>query len=101
MPIFKLTIEKTYYEQGFFNMPVAFDRFVREDEGPIDLILGSAQVVQGEVNRSANRNGTARIMGGAGLKKWFQDHFRVRDVVDVDLSSLDSIRFQLIEDPER
>ena len=28
MPLFRLTLEKTYYRQGFFNVTVEFDRFI-------------------------------------------------------------------------
>jgi hypothetical protein len=41
MPLFRLTLEKTYYRQGFFNVTVDFDRFIRPTEGPVELILGT------------------------------------------------------------
>ena len=91
--VFRLTLEKTYYRQGFFNVPVAFDQFVRATEGPVDLILGpSGTRIQGKVDRSANRNGTARVMGRSTLRDWFQANHAVGDIIDVDLSLMDSIR---------
>ena len=39
MPIFYLTIQPTFYERGFFNVTVDFDRFVRREEGPVTLTL--------------------------------------------------------------
>ncbi len=92
MPVFKLTLEKTYYRQGFFNITVDFDRFVRPTEGPVELVLGkSGSRIEGKINRSANLNGTARIMGGSNLRDWFQANHTLGDVVDVDLSSMHSI----------
>src|SRR5204863_4882544 len=62
-------------------------------EGPVELLLGKSGLkVEGKVNRSANQNGTARIMGGAKLRDWFQANFEPGDSIDVDLGSLDSIR---------
>lgn len=92
MPLFKLILQKTYYRQGFFNVTVDFDRFVRSTEGPVGLVLGkSRDKIEGKINRSANRNGTARIMGGAKLRDWFCDTHKLGDVVDIDLSSFDPI----------
>ena len=93
MPLFRLTFEKTYYRQGFFNVTVDFDRFIRPTEGPVELVLGTSGLeVEGKVNRRANQNGSARIMGGSKLRDWFQAHYSPGDVIDVDLSSFDSIR---------
>lgn len=95
MPVYPLTLPATYRDQGFFNVTVEFDRYVRQDEGPIELVLvvrGVEQRVEARVNRTAQTNGTARIMGGAELRRWFQEHYRVGDLVDVDIRSPDCIR---------
>jgi hypothetical protein len=66
VPLFRLTLDKTYYRQGFFNVTVDFDRFIRSTEGPVELILGTSGLkIQGKVNRSAKLNKTSRIMGGS------------------------------------
>ena len=79
-----LTLHKTYYNQGFWNVPVDLDRYVRKDEGPITLLLGKyRQEIQAHVNRSANQNGTARIMGKSALRDWFQQNYAVMDDVPV------------------
>lgn len=88
MPIFSLTLHRTYYNQGFFNVTVDFDRFVRPQEGPIVLRLGlRGPETQGIVDRRANRNGTPRIIGGAKLRDWFQKNYKLMEIVAVDLSS--------------
>ncbi len=94
MAIFSLTLQQTYYAQGFFNVTVDYDRYIRSREGPIHLILGAEgeQTIEGRVDRHANQNGTARIHGGLRLRDWFQTNFRVMDLVDVDLSSPDLIQ---------
>jgi len=93
MPIFGLTLEKTYYNKGFFNVTVDFDRFIRPTEGPIQLELGDSGItIMGRIDRRANTNGTARIMAGARLRDWFYSQYNIGDVVDVDLSSFDLIK---------
>ncbi len=92
MPIFKLTLHPTYYNKGFFNVTVDFDRFVRSKEGKVVLRLGvRGTEIQGVINRKANRNGTPRIIGGAKLRDWFQKSFESMDIVTVDLSTRDII----------
>ena len=92
MAHFPLKLHKTYYEQGFFNVTVAFDGYVRDEEGPITLLLGAGVVIEGRINRRANQNATARIHGGVQLRDWFQQNFACGDVVNVDLSSTEQIR---------
>ena len=65
-PIFYRTLEKVYYEQGFFNVIREFDHHVRLDEGPITLVLRGLGAIDAYVDRSANGNGTARIRNASG-----------------------------------
>jgi hypothetical protein len=92
MSIYHLTLHKAYFTQGFFNVPVDHDRFVRSKEGPVEIHLG-ADSFDAKVNRTANRNGTARIMGGVPLRDWFQSEFSIRETVQVEF--LDDQRIRL------
>jgi hypothetical protein len=88
MPILSLTLHHTYYNKGFFNVPVDFDRFVRSQEGPVLLRLGlGGTEIEGTINRRANRNGTPRIMGRTKLRDWFQKNYEPLETVPIDLSS--------------
>ena len=92
MAVYKLTLQKTYYDKGFFNIGVGYDRYVRRTNGPVDLLLGrEGEQIQGKVSRDANQNGTPRIFGGAALSRWFKANFQPMDVVAVDLSDRDCI----------
>ena len=87
-PIFHLKLGRAYYNQGFFNVTVAFDKFVRPDEGPVTLSLDGYGGIDAKVNRSANPNGTARVMGGNSLRKkslgdWFRRMYSEGDTVPV------------------
>lgn len=92
MATFPLKLHPTYFNQGFFNVRVDYDRYVRRTEGPVRLRLGrNGAEVEATINRRANMNGTARIMGGVPLREWFQSSFQPMDTVSVDLSSEDLI----------
>lgn len=92
MPIFNLKLQQTYFKQGFFNVVVDYDRYVRKTDGPVRLRLGSnGTEIEAKINRQVNNNGTARILGGVSLQAWFQTNFAPMDTVSVDLSSQDVI----------
>jgi hypothetical protein len=70
---FKLRLGETYWAKGFFNVPVAFERYVSQDDGPVDLYLGTTGVpVSGRMTRRANLNATPRVFGGRPLQDFFQ-----------------------------
>ena len=92
MPVYKLTLHKSYYDKGFFNLGVDVEQFVRPDSGPVTLRLGeSEKEIEGLVDREANQNGTPRISGGAKLRDWFQEHFKLEGVVDVFVTDTDEL----------
>jgi hypothetical protein len=95
MSVFSLTIQPTYYKKGFFNVTVEFDGYVRDQEGPVTLILGDpGQRIEGRIDRKAKVNGTARVMGGTALRDRFQANLSVMDEVNVELGFPDLIRLK-------
>lgn len=92
MPIFELKLQQSYFDHGFFNVTIDYDRYVRKTEGTVRLRIGrSGPEIQAKLSRHANRNGTARIFGGVPLRDWFHGNFEPMDMVAVDLSSEDLI----------
>jgi hypothetical protein len=90
---FKLRLEDTYWSKGFFNVPVDQQRFLSEDDGPVDIFLGDTDVpTAGSMSRSANRNATPRVYGNKPLQEFFQRNFRRGDFVFVEFVSLRSLR---------
>ena len=85
--VFPLRLEKTYYNQGFFNIKRDFDYQVRGDEGPVTLQLRGGGRIKGYVNRRAQKNGTARVMGYIALRESFQQNYAVGDIVPITFSS--------------
>ena len=72
-PKYQLTLHKTYYDKGFFNLGVDVARFVRPESGDGELLLGPSKArFPVTVNREANRNGSPRILGGPSVRDWIQ-----------------------------
>lgn len=85
---YQLTLHRTYFEKGFFNLGVAVDDYVGCKDGPIVLRLsGSPTDLACRVDRRANLNHTPRIHGGAALRDWFQQHFSEGETVEVVIES--------------
>ena len=91
---FNVILEATYYRTGFFNVRVAHENLFGGDGEPIELhVPGSSEPILGTINRTANSNTTPRIMGGTGLRDWFQWTGKVKDEIRVTVLSPNSIRF--------
>ena len=70
-PTFLVTLGQTYFNQGFFNVPVDFERFVGKDGEPIEILDSrKTRIVMGKINRSVNSNDVPRVMGGKELRDW-------------------------------
>ncbi|WP_413674435.1 GIY-YIG nuclease family protein [Massilia cellulosiltytica] len=86
-PYFLLTLQNTYHRTGFFNVPLNSDRYFGKDEQNITIYCGREKLqVVGKINRTANTNGTPRIMGAVPLRQWFQQR---RPMSQLKVSILD------------
>lgn len=93
MQTFEIVLHKTYYNQGFFNVNTRFDSWFGSGGVPIEIRLrDSGTAIQGMINRTANSNGTPRIMGGSLLRAWFQENFQIGDRIKVEIVSPVTIR---------
>ncbi len=88
---FIVTVGKTYYRQGFFNVPVDFSQYFGGHGQLIDLEVGAHFVIHAKINRTVNVNDTPRIMGGAALRDWFHSKLRQGEIVEVNVKSPNSI----------
>jgi hypothetical protein len=91
-PSFKFTLQPTYYERGFFNVPVLNSKLFAGDKAEIEMYCGPEKlVVPAVINRTANLNGTPRIMGGPPLRNWLQKQ-ALQDAITVMVLSPTTIR---------
>ena len=89
---FEVTLHTTYYHQGFFNVRVPYQELFGGDGEPIEIFVpGNPIPLSGMINRTANTNGTPRIMGGRLLRDWFYEAMKEKEVLRVDVSTPNSI----------
>lgn len=77
-PSFLVTIGKTYFRQGFFNVPVDFERYFAGDGSTATIVLaGDPSPCEVRLNRRVNQNETPRVMGGVKLRDWLHENARI------------------------
>ena len=92
---FPLVVQRTYYNQGFFNVGVSHAQLFGGHGQTIDIFCGNAdKPIVGMINRTANNNQAPRIMGGTGLRDWFQRHMQEMPVAIVTMLSQTAIRIE-------
>lgn len=93
---FLFVLQPTYYRTGFFNVGVSSQKFFGADGETIELFLGnSEQPILGTINRRANPNGTPRIIGGTGLRDWFNANTAISGEIIVEVLSPTAIRLKV------
>ncbi len=92
-PHFLIALGKTYYMQGFFNVPVDYARYFPRDGHRIRVVLGATgERIDAEVNRRTNKQTDApRIMGGARFSDWIRTTFRQGEHMRVVVRSKEEI----------
>jgi hypothetical protein len=95
--IFQLVIQPTYFKTGFFNVPVAHSHFFGSDTEPIEIFCGSSSTpISGSINRRSNQNHSPRLMGGVGLRDWFQNNSSASSKVQITVYTPNSIHIEFI-----
>jgi len=90
---FELRLADTYWERGFFNVPVAFEQFLTKTDGPMEIFVGDvAEALHGRIDRRANQNGTPRIIGSKALAQFFQRGYQKGQSVAVEIVSPTTLR---------
>jgi len=96
-PSFILTVEKTYYNSGFFNISVNYEKYFGSNDEDIEILCeNNPKPIIGKINRTANKNETPRIMGSKNLKKWFKEHSQPMGKIKVEIISKNKICLKVI-----
>lgn len=92
-PMFQVTLGKTYYHNGFFNVPVKFSDSFPEHGTEISIYCGDSRtLIRATVDRKANQaNHTPRIYGRGSLAKWFELYKRLDAIATVRIVSKNEI----------
>ncbi len=98
-PLFRVELHKAYFTQGFFNVSVDYERYFGANGETIDIgIEGDEKKIAGIINRTANKNGTPRIMGGARLKRYLATHYRQGDILTIRILAKNRIEIVEVDD---
>lgn len=89
-----ILLGQAYFNQGFFNVGRKYSNLFGTDTSAIDIQLNANadNTIEGYINRTANTNGTPRIMGGKELCNWIKSNFKLNDTMKVDIISPIAIR---------
>jgi hypothetical protein len=81
-PKFDVTLGKTYYHRGFFNVPVKFSELFPDHGTEISIYCGESRtLIRATVDRKANQaSHTPRVYGKGSLTNWFSLYKRVDDI---------------------
>ncbi|RWC37786.1 MAG: GIY-YIG nuclease family protein [Mesorhizobium sp.] len=90
---FTIQLRPTYYRKGFLNSGVEASRHLGKEGDPVRIRFSNgAEPVISKINRSANRTGAVRVVGGnPQVARWFQENFREGDTVEGRVLDLHTI----------
>jgi hypothetical protein len=92
VPAFELKLGKAYYNQGFFNVPIALSNNFASHSEEIEIYTGAnEEPIIGYINRTANTNSTPRIMGGKDLRNWIMSNFKLGEHFKVNINTTNSV----------
>lgn len=89
-----IVLHPTYYKKGFFNIVKDYSALFATNNVPIEINLHGKESYRmyGYINRTANKNGTPRIMGGKSLSVWIQNNFKQGEIMKLEVLTPVSIR---------
>lgn len=92
-PVFEVALGKTYYNNGFFNVPVKFSGLFPEHGTEISIYCGDSRtLIRATVDRKANQvNHTPRIYGRGSLTNWLGLYKRQDDIATIRVVSANEI----------
>jgi hypothetical protein len=84
-----ITLGIAYFNQGFVNIRVAHQHFFGVHGTFLNVYLGNwqNQPILATINRTANRNGTPRIMIGVLYVEWVQANHHIGENLIVTINN--------------
>ncbi len=91
---FTIELGQTYYNHGFINPGVVASQHLGAHGDPVLIEFSDgAPSIQSRINRTANQNGSVRIIGNNGaIASWFQANFNPGDTVNAEVTDRNTIR---------
>lgn len=84
---FQIKLGAAYYQQGIINPGTDASQYLGAHGNPVIIYLGSdSDQVDSTINRTANSNGSVRIIGNNRfIAEWFQENFEPGDIVEAKI----------------
>ena len=80
----KITLGDTYFEKGFFNVPLCIsNKLFNSVNGECEIKIKEKVFVC--KYRIANKNGQIRVFGGKLLRDYFKNNFNRLDKIEVTI----------------
>lgn len=94
---FLVEVGKTYFNNGFFNVPASCGNLFGSDKALLNIYCGVERTpIPAWINRRSVASGAPRIMGGAALRDWFQRFCSVGQTIEVRVLSTSEIWLDLL-----
>lgn len=88
---YQIILGKTYYNKGYFNVGIAASHSLGLNGESITLISKNQLNLLFKINRTANKNESVRIYGGKKLIDFFQNNYKLFDVLKFQVVNLNQI----------
>ncbi|MCX6848275.1 MAG: hypothetical protein NTY98_05090 [Verrucomicrobia bacterium] len=97
---FTVVLGKSYYSEGFINVPIDQSKELGPHGTPLLFFLGreNPATVETKIDRNANPNGSPRIRSRKEVARWFQKHFREGDTLHATIVSENEIVLEMPPD---
>ncbi|CQJ56162.1 GIY-YIG nuclease family protein [Yersinia rohdei] len=83
----------TYWKRGFFNISASSsDEFAHDGEKLTIVNHDGTLILTAIINRTANKSKAPRIMGGTGLRNFFQENYKIDDIVSYRMLSKNTMQ---------
>lgn len=83
----------TYWKRGFFNVSVSSsDEFSHDGDNLTIVNHDGTVILTALINRTANKSKTPRIMGGVGLREFFQENYKIDDIISYRMLSKNTMQ---------
>ena len=80
---FTISLSPTYFDRGMLNPGTEASRYLGDHGDLVKVILGKEGSINSKLNRTANVNGSVRVVGNNSLiADFFQRHFRAGDIAE-------------------
>lgn len=88
----QIKIGKTYLESGYINPRKEASLLLGNNDEELIIVTHDDNKLTCKINRTANKNGSARIQGGNDLKNYIGRSYKLNDLIEFDIINKNTIK---------